>query len=228
VNKEDYEAVLPESFRNLVGKYHFTWAISHLLSFLRVQRQARHLACSGFEYVFDWMNEGSEERNEVGTAMARAEEVAIEDGTPGEFTNYSFRCRKDIPGLQLVDCASWVAYCFAMFTLHKRPMHELAEVGWQDFGGPLAEEGWLGAVTVKRKHLQKWYNQVLAQPDKLEQYKRVEQKRLDRVRGLLACDTSPSGPTHQIVDSEEGQRDANGLAKPSADVTTSEHRSHPR
>ena len=81
VKKQDYEDVLPEDFRNLIGRNHYTWAFHHLLSILRARRGSH----SEFEYVFDWMEEGSPEREEVVAAMGRAEEVAIEDGTPGEF-----------------------------------------------------------------------------------------------------------------------------------------------
>lgn len=179
VNKTDYEAVFPETFRNLVGKHHFTWAVSHLLSILRIQRQEQHSGCPAFEYVIDWMNEGTEERAEVETSLARSEEVAIEDNTPGEFTNYSFRSRKDIPGLQCVDCVSWVAYRFALLAFHDTPIHPLAEVGWQDFGG-MTEGGWLKAVAIERREIQRWYEKVLSEPESLDQFKRVEEKRLAR------------------------------------------------
>jgi hypothetical protein len=129
VNKKDYEKVLPEDFRNLVGKYHYTWAMHHLLSFLRTQRQHRHPSCSAFEYVIDWMDEGSEERKEVEAAFARAKEVAIEDGSPGEFTNYSFRHRKDIPGLQWpIACRGSLTVSLCSHLIKSRCIH-LLKVG---------------------------------------------------------------------------------------------------
>jgi hypothetical protein len=180
VNKQDYEEVLPKDFRNLVGANHYTWAVHHLLGFLQARRRIHHSACPAFEYVFDWMEPRSRERREIETAMARAEETAVEDGNDGEFSNYSFRYRKDIPGLQCVDCVSWVAYQFTLFSFRKKPIHPFAEIGWQDFGGPLDEYGWLGAITVERENLKKWYANVLADPRNLEKFTRIEQARLAR------------------------------------------------
>jgi hypothetical protein len=180
VNKQDYEQVLPESFRNLLGGQHYTWAVSHLLSFLRIQRVLGIPKCDAYEYVLDWMDQCSEEREEVEAALARAEEIAIEEGNAGEFINYSFRSRKDIPGLQCVDCVSWVAYRFALFSFLKTPLHPFAEIGWNDFGGPRERDGWLGAITLERHNLEKWYRDVISDPANLDKYRRAEQARLVR------------------------------------------------
>lgn len=138
-----------------------------LLSFLRNNRPA---TCQGFEYVIDWMNEFSVERKEVEAAMARAEEVAIEEGNPGEFTNYSFRRRQDIPGLQCADFISWIAYRYADYVFYEKPMHEFAEDGWEFFGGPLESRGFLGAIAITREHLKNWFDQVNADPANLDKY----------------------------------------------------------
>lgn len=184
VRKQDYVEVFPESFRELVGLHHYTWAVHHLLSFLRTTRLQRHPGCFGFEYVFDWMETGSDERTEVEAAMARAEEVAIEDGMAGEFANFSFRRRKDIPGLQCVDCVSWTAYCFSLFAFDNKPRHPFAEIAWEDFEGPLEADGWLGAITIKREHLEKWYANVMSDPKNLDQYRRAEQNRLAKQKAI--------------------------------------------
>lgn len=180
INKQDYEEAIPESFRRLFAQYHYTWAASQLLSFLRTQRLSGRPRCDGFEYVIDWMAEGSEERIEIETTMARAEEVAIEDGNAGEFSNYSFRHRKEIPGLQCVDCVSWVAYCFARFVFRQTPLHPFAELGWQDFGGPLHKDGWLGAITIERHNLEKWYEEVSSDTKNFDKFVRAEERRLAR------------------------------------------------
>ncbi len=184
VNKQDYEEVLPEDFRNLIGQNHYTWAVHHLISFLRTRRLSHHPACPAFEYVFDWMNKGSSERTEVEAVMARSAEVAIEDGTAGEFDNYSFRRRKEIAGLQCVDCVSWVAYRFAVFAFRQTPLHPFAEIAWEDFGGPLERHGWLGAMAIKREHLQKWYADIMADPKNLDKYRRAEENRLAKQESM--------------------------------------------
>jgi hypothetical protein len=136
--------------------------------------------CDGFEYVFDWMAEGSEERIEIETTMSRAEEMAIDDGNEGEFSNYSFRKRKEIPGLQCVDCVSWVAYRFALFSSRQTPLHPLADLGWKDFGGPLHRNGWLGAITIERHNLKKWYEEIASDPKNMETFVKAEERRLAR------------------------------------------------
>ena len=42
-------------------------------------------------------------RVEVESVMCEMEELAAKNGNPGEYVNYSFRRRQDVPGLQCVD-----------------------------------------------------------------------------------------------------------------------------
>jgi hypothetical protein len=128
------------------------------------------------------MEPGSEERKEVEAAMARGEEIAIDDNNLGEFTHYSFRRRQEVPGLQCADCVCWVAYRFALFAFLQTPLNEFARVGWEDFGGPLEENGWLGAITIERHHLEKWYQDAMSNPENMEKYRTMEERRLAKQR----------------------------------------------
>jgi hypothetical protein len=178
VNKKDYLEVLPESFRSLIGVHHYTWAVHQLLSYLRTTRLQNHPGCFGFEYVFDWMEPGSPERVEVEAAMARMEEVAIEDGMEGEFSHYSFRKRQETPGLQCVDLVGWTAYRFALWAFQQTPLNPFAQRAWEYFEGPKEQNGWLGAITIQRHHLEDLYAKAMADPENMEQFQRAEQNRL--------------------------------------------------
>jgi hypothetical protein len=179
INKADYEETMPDAIRSVIGKYHYTWAVHHLLSWLNTWRLENGSRLPPFEFVFDWMEE-SESKAEIIAAMDRAEFVSIEAGRSGEFNNYSFRRRKDIPGLQCVDAVSWICYQFSLFAFRRKPLHEFGEIGWQDFGGNLEQGGWLWAVTIRKEHLQAWVAKVLADPQEMERVRKMEKRRIAR------------------------------------------------
>jgi len=179
VNKQDYDDIFHGELRSGIGEHHYTWAVHHLLSFLDVWRtQGRKKP--PFEYVFHWMQD-RESKTEIENAMERAEDSFIEEGLGLEFfLNYSFRKSKGIPGLQCVDAISWVCYQLALHVFRDKPMHPYAEIGWNDFEGDSGPEGWLRAVAIKREDLQKWFEELQANPENLERLKRLEKKRLAR------------------------------------------------
>jgi len=124
---------------------------------------------------------------EIEKAMQRAEDASIEQGSqPGDFTNYSFRKSKDIPGLQCVDAISWVCYQVALFAILDKPTHQFATIGWNDFGGDQAPNGWLRASTILPGDLKKWMDEVMANPENLEKLKLLQEKQRNRERKNLA------------------------------------------
>lgn len=68
----------------------------------------------------------------------------------------------------------WIRSLF----LTQTPIHPFADAGLRDFGGPLEQTDWLGAITIERENLQKWYAKVLEDPANLDKYRRIEQARL--------------------------------------------------
>lgn len=131
VHKKDYDEVVPANLRSYAGKYHYTWAIRHVVQYLSGWRFSHHAL--PLEFVFDWMKEGDERRREIETVMEQAEHLASDMGRHGEFTNYSFRLRKEIPGLQCVDCVAWTTYQYALLAFRKKPLHPFAKIAWDDF-----------------------------------------------------------------------------------------------
>ncbi len=153
VNKNDYDEVLSDEWRNHFGIYHYTWAIRHVLKFVD-QWNFDHNKMRPLEYVFDQMGTRKDKRRrEVERVMDQAEAEATEHGHRGQYTNFSFRDRKDIPGLQCVDLMAWLHYQTAMHDFRAIPRHPLAEIAFQEYEKP---PFFLHAVTVSRKNLQKW------------------------------------------------------------------------
>lgn len=158
VLKKDYDEVVPRDIRRNAGNFHYTWAVRHLVAGLEKWRHFFRIS-EPFEYVFDWMKRGDERRAEIEEVMAQGEELAIQNGTPGIYTNYSFRRRQELPGLQCVDVLGWVSYQFALLAFCKKPLVPDAQIGWDDFENHLkySPDGpWRLAATLKRTELERW------------------------------------------------------------------------
>jgi hypothetical protein len=65
VNKKDYDELMPDEYRPYFGKYHYTWAIRQLVSF--VGRWYEVGAETPFEFVFQWMGSPRDEKPSVVT-----------------------------------------------------------------------------------------------------------------------------------------------------------------
>jgi hypothetical protein len=149
VHKSDYDAVVPVKDRHLFGHYHYTYAIHNLLALLD------NWACRTgvehpLEYVFDWMDEKTQriQKQEIENSLARSEETR-----PGRFAgHYSFRKRKEVPGLQCVDLIGWTCYRFGLNTFGGPPLTELQSECWQDFSK--WEKGqWLTSIGQTRQQI---------------------------------------------------------------------------
>ena len=162
VNKSDYDEVIREDDQLRTeggGKFHYTWAIRHLISMLDTWSST--VTKAPFEYVFDSM--GSDKRNqakhEIETVMAQAESLI-----PGRYEGrYSFRSRKDYPGLQCADLLAWSTYQFSRHAFKGTPINPIAEDVFWDFEKHLCQT-WMFAITIRRDHLQDWANRERADP----------------------------------------------------------------
>jgi len=192
VNKSDYDEVAPPEFRNYAGNQHYTWAIRHLVAMLAAWRVA-FSGANPLEYVFDSMKEGDKGREEIETVMAQAEHIASEKGMAGEYLKYSFQQRREIPGLQCVDCIAWTCYQFGHFVIRKKPLPPLAQIMWDDLcsrNGPSAIAGikkstgprdWFCAATVTRSNLEQFIQKELADGISLKRFKDWEKTKAVRV-----------------------------------------------
>lgn len=173
VNKQDYDEVIPPDFRQHTGKHHFSWAIRQVLSQLYNWQLARHT--HPLEYIFDWMR-NDERKDEILTVLGQCEQAARDLGRDGDFQKFDFRPRSTVVGLQCADAVSWTSYQFALLQMRAVPLKSTAETAWRDFGGPLEGNGWLHAVTILRKNLQKWVTDEMTHGKSIEKFKQWEEQ----------------------------------------------------
>jgi Protein of unknown function (DUF3800) len=161
VYKKDYDEVVPKSFREDCGTFHYTWAIRQMLS--HTEQWRRHHQVPPLEYVFSWMGEKRKNprRREIEDLMDQAEDAAKQTGHAGAYENWSFRRASDIPGLQCVDALAWSVYQYGLLVYCQKPINDKALEAWNDFtkcnGGK-----WGFDVTIKRQHLKEWVEKEMA------------------------------------------------------------------
>jgi hypothetical protein len=163
VYKEDYDQIVPEDVREVSGKHHYSWAIRHVVTHLDLWKTASKIE-PPLEYVFDLVgNKRTDERRvELENVMQQAEELANEAGKFGEFTNYSFRSRKTLAGLQCADVLAWTCYQYALYTFRNTPLSEFATTAWNDFLFHMGLNNWLLVTTIKKEGLEKWVASEIA------------------------------------------------------------------
>jgi Protein of unknown function (DUF3800) len=170
INKSDYDEVIPAEFRELAGRYHFTWAIRSAIKFVDVWAQSRK---TPIEYVFDFMGPAQKrERDEVDEVMEQSEE-----DHPGRFLgHYSFRNRCEIPSLQCADLLAWTCYQASLAIIHKHTIHPMAKGSWSAFVNR-DNKDWLTAAVQTKKQLREWVEKEVADGRAIERFKRWKERR---------------------------------------------------
>jgi len=148
VKKIDYDEVVPDEFKRYWGRFHYTWALRQFVDY--VHNWQRKLSAAPLEYVFDWEKPGDPVRKEIETVMQQAEDMT---GNKGEFKHYTFRRRKELPGLQCADALAWTSYQYALKAFVKKPMTDDANAAWEDFRAH-SDGDWRSALTVTRVNLE--------------------------------------------------------------------------
>ena len=98
VNKKDYDELVPADYRSYFGKYHYTWAIRQLVSF--VGKWYEPNPKTSFEFIFQWMGRPHDDRRiEIETVMEQAQWLAGKKYVLGDYSNFSFRKSMGVPGL---------------------------------------------------------------------------------------------------------------------------------
>jgi hypothetical protein len=188
VHKKDYDEVIPAELRKYAGKYHYSWAIRHVMTHLSAWRISHKVALP-FEYIFDNMKR-DERRREIETVMEQAERNATDMGMSGEYVNYGFRRRQDIPGLQCVDCAAWTTYQYGLLAFRKKPVDSFAEIAWNDFcsrndnDAPAGPLDWFNAIAIKREHLAAWVQKEALSGISIARFKKWEEEDAAAKRGV--------------------------------------------
>ncbi|HXR38125.1 MAG TPA: DUF3800 domain-containing protein [Terracidiphilus sp.] len=145
INKKDFDAEAPPEWREVGGENHYTWAWRSLLNLLVRWHSERNIDAP-FEFVFDW----AEKRDKVEIEMVMAQFDSL---FPNQFEgHYTFRRRKDVPGLQCADLLAWTCFGMSRLKFHEVPMHEVAEESFSDFSN-YQDRQWLDALTFERDAL---------------------------------------------------------------------------
>lgn len=183
VQKKIYEAVVPEEMRRFTGKYHYSWAIRHVLRFAQTWRHERKIQ-EPYEWLFDWMKKRDAARKEVEDVMEQAEEEAISQDFAGEFEHYDFRPRHTLAGLQCADLVAWTNYNFGLAREKGTSLGVHAKQSWNDFATmPKTvsvihrELEWNHAVFIKTAALRDWVNRELADGTSLRRFKAWEERK---------------------------------------------------
>ena len=146
VTKEDFDAEMPEAWKDFVGRDHYVWAIWHLLKLLR-DWSHRHSE-SKMEFIFDHCEKRVREPIEKALADMETQYPGTYDG------HYSFRKRKEWAGLQCADLLAWSCFCAARLSFEKTPIHPIAEATIREYR-KFNNGEWISAVTVRRPELRK-------------------------------------------------------------------------
>lgn len=185
VNKKDYDEVVPDTLKEFAGRFHYTWAVRQFISYIHEWRK-RHSPSAPLEYVFDWITQGDARRVEIDEVMEQAEFLS---GGTGEYKNYAFRCRCDLPGLQCADMLAWIAYQSALLVYRKKPFYPDARIGWEDlYKHRHGDKQWRYTLAIRREGLEKWARSekvkgiALAKFKAWKEYKRSQEEKHGKPR----------------------------------------------
>jgi hypothetical protein len=164
IHKQDYNELVPDEMWLSVSKSHYVWALSSVLG-LSYDWASEH--STPMEYVFD--NASKEEKRDIEEAIDYSEDVY-----PGHFSgHYSFRSRKEVPGLQAADLYAWVNYQAACHTRFDVPIKPIAEKLWHPFISR-REGQWSTVQSLNRMGVELWVKKTHGSPEdlRLREYKR--------------------------------------------------------
>jgi hypothetical protein len=157
IHKQDYNEVVPKEMWLGVSQSHYVWALSSVLG-LSYDWASSHSA--PMEYVFD--NASKEEKRDIQEAIDYSGAIY-----PGHFSgHYSFRSRKEVPGLQAADLYAWVNYQAACRTRFGTAMKPVAERLWFPFIRR-NEQQWCTIQSLSREGLEMWVKKTYGGPEDL-------------------------------------------------------------
>jgi hypothetical protein len=163
IHKQDYNELVPKEMWVSVSQSHYVWALSSVLG-LSYDWASNH--ATPMEYVFD--NASKDEKRDIQEAVDYSEAIYS-----GHFSgHYSFRSRKEVPGLQAADLYAWVNYQAACDTRFSIPIKPAAEKLWFAFIF-WNEKKWCTIQSLNRTGLEMWVKKTYGSPEdlRLREYK---------------------------------------------------------
>jgi len=167
INKAVYDEVIPDEFRRVIGKYHYTWGVDAVCGFIWDWANKRNVP---IEYVFDNLDQKSQrvQRREIEIVMSHGEVMH-----PGAFAgHYSFRNRKEVPALQCADLFAWTCYQRSLEAMAGKVLHPVAKECWEQFSS-WDEDAWCGAWVATKEQLKDWVRRVYADPVEMERIRNM-------------------------------------------------------
>ena len=109
VHKQDYDDLVTDDLRGVMGKYHYTYAVRNIIGAIEVWREKNDV-CEPIEYIFDRMTKGPSKK-EIESVFAQAESESDSLHRYGIYKGcHSFRDKCEITPLQAADIFAWSAY----------------------------------------------------------------------------------------------------------------------
>jgi hypothetical protein len=185
VKKDDYETCIPPELRQYSGKYHYSWAIRHLISFVQRWRIGNSVP-EPYEWIFDWMPKKDLARKEIEAVMEQAEDEARRArGAEHEYENFTFRPRSSLAGLQCADLVAWTNYNMSLERFRNTHPSPFAKWAWNDFASmpkstmPIIHRvlEWNFAVTILANQLKDWAQKEIADGRSLVRFQEWEGKK---------------------------------------------------
>lgn len=185
VNKKDYDEVVPAAFRKYLNDHH-SWAVYYVVRMCVAWRSGKGVK-HPLEWIFDYMKPSDPKRKEVDNIMEMSEGMASASGRAGEYKNFTFRERCDLPGLQCVDALAWTRYQIALHAFTKKDYSAIAETAAMDFDEHMGGS-WMHGITILRKDLEEFMSNEINDGTALARFDAwVEKKRLEK-EGSRALD----------------------------------------
>ncbi|MGA8152618.1 MAG: DUF3800 domain-containing protein [Terriglobales bacterium] len=182
IHKQDYNELVPKEMWLSVSQSHYIWALSSVLGLSYDWASER---ATPMEYVFD--NASKEEKRDIEEAIDYSEAIY-----PSHFSgHYSFRSRKEVPGLQAADLYAWVNYQAACDTRLGIPIKPIAEKLWFPFI-LRNQKKWSTIQSLNRKGLEMWVQRTYGSSEdlRLREYKqrRKEARMPKRKKGRTSAE----------------------------------------
>jgi uncharacterized protein DUF3800 len=184
VHKQDYDEIVPKEMWANVGESHYIWALSSVLG-LSYDWASQHVV--PMEYVLD--NAAKQDKRDIREAIDYSDEIY-----PGHFAGrYSFRSRKETPGLQAADLFAWTGYQVGCNTRFDVPIKSPADKLWVAFTSKNNGE-WSTIQSLNRKGLEMWVEKAYNSPEdvRLREYK--EKRKEERIPKLKKSKSRTMSP----------------------------------
>lgn len=129
VVKDDYDEVVPLDKRDIMGNYHYTYAVRAVIGFIENWRKSVKID-EPIEYIFDRMTKG-DSKTEIERVFAEAELITDSLHKYGIYKGcHSFRDKAHILPLQAADLFAWLSQRSWAYEYEGKPMPDYAIEVW--------------------------------------------------------------------------------------------------